>query len=50
MELQVPYHHDTELVMEILRHGDQCEVVAPPALREVVARALRQAARRYQGG
>ena len=49
VELQVPYHHDTELVMEILRHGDQCEVVAPPALREVVARALRQAARRYQG-
>lgn len=45
--LHVPYHHDTELIMEILRHGDQCEVLAPPGLRTAVAEALGKAAARY---
>ena len=46
--LHVPYHHDTELIMEILRHGDQCEVLAPPSLRTAVADALHKAAHRYR--
>jgi predicted DNA-binding transcriptional regulator YafY len=46
--LKVPYHHDTELVMEILRHGENCEVIGPPALRAAVAAALLAAASRYR--
>ncbi len=46
--VRVPYHHDTELVMEILRHGGNCEVLAPPALRKSVKQALRAAAARYR--
>ena len=34
--LRVPYHHDEELVMEILRHGRAVEVLAPEALRRRV--------------
>lgn len=45
--LEVPYGHDTELVQEILRHGDQCQVVEPPALRRAVALQLRRAADQY---
>ena len=32
-ELELPYAVDTELVMDILRHGEHCEVVGPPELR-----------------
>ena len=43
-ELRVPYRHDKELLMDVLRHGSGAEVVAPPALRsatrEELARAL----------
>jgi predicted DNA-binding transcriptional regulator YafY len=45
--LRLPYHAPQELVMDILRHGDQVEVLAPPALRDEVARALKAAAARY---
>lgn len=45
--LEFPYGHDTELVQEILRHGDQCQVVEPPALRRAVALQLRRAADQY---
>jgi len=46
--LQVPYHHDTELLMEILRHGANCEVISPEPLRRATAKALRQAAAHYR--
>ncbi len=42
--LQLPYVDDTELLMDLLRHAGQVEVVAPPALREAYAGRLRQAA------
>ncbi len=45
--LEVPYAHDRELVMEILKYGADVEVVGPAALRERVATVLTQAARRY---
>lgn len=45
--LEVPYHHDTELVMEILRYGANCEVLAPAPLRAAVADALRAASALY---
>ena len=41
--LEVPYSSDRELLMEVLRHGAEVEVLGPPQLREAVrarARAL----------
>ena len=35
--------------MDILRHGPEVEVVAPPALREVVRQRLREATTLYGG-
>lgn len=46
-ELQVPYGESPELEMDILRHGEQVEVVSPPALRAAIARRLGEAATRY---
>ena len=34
--LEVPYANPTELIMDILRHGDDVEVLAPDALRKAV--------------
>ena len=34
--LEVPYADDRELVMDILRYGPDCEVLAPAALRHRV--------------
>ncbi len=45
--LEVPYAHDQELLMEILKFGADVEVLGPDALRARVAEALRSAARRY---
>lgn len=45
--LEVPYSDDRELVMDILRHGRDVEVLAPPALRARVAEELAAAAARY---
>ena len=46
--LRIPYKHDTELVMDVLRHGVHCEVLAPPELRKTVAAALATAAQQYR--
>ncbi|MBI5909395.1 MAG: WYL domain-containing protein [Betaproteobacteria bacterium] len=35
-ELSLPYSRDTELVMDILKHGAEVEVIAPVELREAV--------------
>jgi predicted DNA-binding transcriptional regulator YafY len=48
-ELRLPYRDDRELVMDILRHGPEVEVVSPKALRDEVARCLRQALDQYRG-
>jgi predicted DNA-binding transcriptional regulator YafY len=34
--LQIPYSQDTELIMDILKHGLEVEVLAPPDLRRKV--------------
>src|SRR5438067_10439005 len=47
--LELPYAEAPELVMEILKYGADVEVLGPPELRERVAQALAQAARRYKG-
>lgn len=49
-ELRVPYGEPTELVMDILRHGPDVEVLAPAELRDHVAGRLRDAAAIYQNG
>jgi len=45
--LEVPYADDRELVMEILKHGPDVEVLSPPSLRRRVADSHKEAARRY---
>ena len=46
-ELQVPYSDPTELMMDILRHGDSVVVTGDKALATAVAAKLRSAAARY---
>jgi predicted DNA-binding transcriptional regulator YafY len=45
--LELPYAEDRELVMEILKFGADVEVVGPDVLRRRVAKALKDAAGRY---
>ncbi len=49
-ELRIPYRDDQELVMDILKHGREVEVVAPDSLRDGVAEQLRLALAQYQAG
>jgi len=46
-ELRFPYRDARELVMDILRHGAEVEVVAPESLRADVQRALERALTHY---
>lgn len=46
-ELRIPYRDERELVMDILRHGAEVEVVAPAELRAEVERSLRGALAHY---
>jgi predicted DNA-binding transcriptional regulator YafY len=45
--LRIPYKHETELVMDILRHGPNVEVLGPASLRKVVGEAHGAAAEQY---
>ena len=49
-ELRVPYSDSHELVMDVLRHAEHVEVVAPSALRDEVFRRLRAASMLYAKG
>jgi predicted DNA-binding transcriptional regulator YafY len=46
--LEVPYSEDRELVMDILRHGADVEVLGPEKLRERVKEALAAALENYR--
>ena len=46
-ELSVPYREPRELIMDVMRHGADVEVVAPTELRDAVERSLRATLRRY---
>ncbi|MDE1929185.1 MAG: WYL domain-containing protein, partial [Burkholderiales bacterium] len=46
-ELELPYADETELVMDILRQGDDVRVVAPASLVDAVRARLRAALARY---
>jgi len=48
LELSIPYHNPTELVMEICRYGPEVEVIEPVELRLQVAAALRAAVEQYR--
>jgi predicted DNA-binding transcriptional regulator YafY len=48
-ELKLPYAGTPELEMDILRHGEQVEVVSPEALRRRIAARHAAAAARYGG-
>lgn len=45
--LEVPYSHDEELVMDLMRYGPEVEVLAPPELRKRVHEVLCAAAQKY---
>ncbi|MFI4939728.1 MAG: helix-turn-helix transcriptional regulator [Burkholderiales bacterium] len=46
-ELRIPYSDSRELIMDILKHGGEVEVVAPEMLRGEVAKHLKNALERY---
>jgi predicted DNA-binding transcriptional regulator YafY len=46
--LEIPYRDDRELVMDILRHGAEVEVIRPAALREAVKKELSKALGLYE--
>jgi predicted DNA-binding transcriptional regulator YafY len=45
--LEVPYSHEAEIMMEILRHGAEVEVLGPEGLRTRIASELAKAAAGY---
>lgn len=47
-ELRLPYADQRELVMEILRHGPEVQVIAPPVLQQAVRTRLRWALEQYE--
>jgi predicted DNA-binding transcriptional regulator YafY len=47
-EMKLPYVDETELVMDVLRQGEQAKVLAPPALVQAVRRRLEAGARQYE--
>lgn len=46
-ELRLPFVDATELAMDVLRHGEHVQVIAPPALREAVRARLQAALAAY---
>ena len=48
--LEIPYSDDRELVMDILKHGPEVEVLEPPALRQTVRDLLDETIKHYSQG
>ena len=46
-ELRIPYSDPRELVMDILKHGAEVEVIAPQSMRDEVASQLRRGTEQY---
>ncbi|MBN1757919.1 MAG: WYL domain-containing protein [Chitinispirillaceae bacterium] len=46
--LTIPYSHDRELIMDILRWGELAEVVGPPELREAVKTTIEKMREKYK--
>lgn len=47
-ELRIPYADPRELVMDVLKHGGEVEVIAPEALCQLVQQQLQQAWQQYE--
>jgi predicted DNA-binding transcriptional regulator YafY len=47
--LEVPYSDPRELLMDVLRHGAEVEVLAPAPLREAMQRSIADMQARYAG-
>lgn len=47
--LELPYHDDRELVMDVLRHGADVEVLGPAELRAAVVAQARTVVGRHGG-
>lgn len=47
-ELRIPYADDRELIMDILKYGADCRVLAPQTLRQRVAQELQRGLIQYQ--
>ncbi len=47
-ELRIPYSDPRELVMDILKHGAEVEVVEPASLRQMLFKYLQQAIQNYE--
>jgi predicted DNA-binding transcriptional regulator YafY len=45
--LRIPYRDERELVMDVLRHGAEVEVVSPVALRDKIKSQLNQMLKLY---
>ncbi len=45
--LRLPYADHRELIMDILKHGEHCEVLEPANLRDLVAQQVRAMAGKY---
>ena len=45
--LEVPYADHRELLMDILKHGAHCEVLAPGSLRRLLAEELAAMHQKY---
>lgn len=48
LQLEVPYSQPRELLMDVVRHGPQVEVIQPQELREAVAEEHRRAVALYE--
>lgn len=47
-ELHIPYSDPRELVMDILKHGAEVEVIEPDSLRQLLSKRLQQALLQYE--
>jgi len=47
-ELRIPYSDPRELIMDILKHGPEVEVLRPKKLRDAIVERLKAAARQYR--
>lgn len=47
-ELRIPYKEPRELVMDIMRHGANIEVISPPDLREQIRQELKASLQQYE--
>lgn len=47
---RIPYHRSDELLMDLLRHGPNVEVLAPETLRSQLIKRLEDSLRQYRAG